>query len=112
MCSSDLDQVGHYLRALVANVDGDPDAALTHVAAAEALLEANGGSPIDETFLHLTVAHARHLRGETAAAAEALARSDAIAATFDKPGLVAWHADERARVFPQLPPRIAAAQSA
>jgi hypothetical protein len=99
------DQVGHYLRALVANVDGDPDGALFHVEAATALLEANGGSPIDETFLHLTTAHARHLRGEAPAAAEALARSDAIAATFDKPGLVAWHAEERARVFPHLPPR-------
>lgn len=106
------DQVGHYLRALVANVDGDPDDALIHVEAAKALLEANGGSPIDETFLHLTTAHARHLRGEAPAAAEALARSDAIAARFDKPGLIAWHADERARVFPHLPPRIVGAQSA
>ena len=106
------DQVGHYLQALVANVDGDPDGALTHVEAAQALLDANGGSPIDETFLHLTAAHACHLRGEAPAAAEALARSDAIAATFDKPGLLAWHADERARVFPHLPPRVAAAQSA
>ena len=25
---------------------------------------------------------------------------------------VAWHADERARVFPHLPPRIAGAESA
>lgn len=105
------DQVGHYLRALVANVDGDPDAALTHVEAAQALLTANGGSPIDETFLHLTTAHARHLRGEAAAAAESLARSDAIAATFDKPGLLAWHADERARVFPHLPPRVIATEN-
>ena len=101
------DQCGHYLEALVANVDGAPDKALGHVEAATALIEANGGSPIDEAFLHLTVAHARYLRGEAAAAAEALARSDAIAATFDKPGLLAWHADERARVFPDPPPRIA-----
>jgi hypothetical protein len=106
------DQVGHYLRALVANVDGDPDGAIFHVEAAKALLQAHGGSPIDETFLHLTTAHARHLRGEAEAAAEALARSDAIAATFDKPDLLAWHADERARVFPHLPPRIVGAQSA
>lgn len=106
------DQVGHYLKALVANVSGEPDAALRHVEAAMALLEANGGSPIDETFLHLTAAHARHLRGEAPAAAEALAHSDAIAATFDKPGLLAWHAEERARVFPHLPPRIVGAESA
>jgi hypothetical protein len=108
-CDWYVDQVGHYLRAMVANLSGEPDAALAHVEAAMALIEANGGSPIDETFLHLTSAHARHLRGEAAAAAEALARSDAMAAAFDQPGLLDWHRDERARVFPHLPPRAVAA---
>jgi hypothetical protein len=96
---------GHYLKALVDNVDGKPEAALGHVAAARAVIAANEPCPVDEAFLRLATAHARHLLGEAQASAEALAASDAMANTWDKPGLIAWHAEERARVFPDLPPR-------
>jgi hypothetical protein len=102
------DQCGHYLKALVANVQGEPDAALGHVARAQALIAAHQPSPIDEAFLHLASSHAQALRGDAAASARDLACSDAIAATWDKPGLVSWHAEERARVFPAHPPRGAA----
>jgi hypothetical protein len=103
---------GHYLKALVANVAGEPDTALAHVDQGMALIVANGRSPIDEAFLHLTRAHAYQLRGEPNESRLELSRSDAIAAGFDKPGLLAWHAEERARVFPNLPPRLAKPQSA
>jgi hypothetical protein len=102
------DQRGHYLLALVANVLGEPDAALTHIQAALAIVADHEPQPVDEAFLHLAAAHAHALRGEGDASALDLAASDAVAATWDAPGLIAWHAEERARVFPELPPRQAA----
>ena len=99
------DERGRYLQALVANVLGEADAALGHVRAALAIIDAHAPQPVDAAFLHLAAAHARHLLGEAAASAAELSRSDAIAAGWDDPGLVAWHAEERARVFPDQPPR-------
>lgn len=98
-----------YLKALVANVRGEPDAAMAEVGRARALIAANEPSPVDEAFLHLADAHACALAGEPEASARELAASDAIVAGWDKPGLLQWHAEERARVFPNLPPRMAAA---
>jgi len=102
------DQRGRYLLALVANVLGEPDTALGQVEAALAIIADHEPQPVDEAFLHLAAAHAHALNGEGDASALDLAASDAVAATWEDPGLIAWHAEERARVFPDLPPRQAA----
>jgi hypothetical protein len=94
------DLSGHYLRALVANVMAKPDVAVDHVGRARAIIAANDPRPVDEAFLHLTLAHSYALRGDAEASARELAASDAMVAGWDKPGLLRWHADERARVFP------------
>ncbi len=86
-----------YLKALVANVMGQPDAALGHSDAGLAVITANGAAPIDQTFLTLARAHALQLKGETEASAAALAASDAAAAGWDDAGLKAWYAGERDR---------------
>jgi hypothetical protein len=101
------DLTGNYLKALVANVLGKPDVAIEHVARARAIIAENEPCPVDEAFLHLTLAHAYALRGETELSARELAASDAIVAGWSKPGLLRWHAEERARVFPDIPPRTA-----
>jgi hypothetical protein len=106
------DMRGYYLRALVANVADEPRAALAHVDQALSLIAANGAAPIDETFLQLARAHAYALTGDSVASNDALARSDRSAAEWDDPGLLAWHAEERARVFPGLPPRATERQPA
>jgi tetratricopeptide (TPR) repeat protein len=93
------DERGLYLKALVANVRGRPDEALAHVAAALAIIAANGEAPIDHAFLHLTAAHAHKLRGDAASGARMLAISDAAAAIWDDDDLTSWYADERARVI-------------
>jgi hypothetical protein len=91
-----------YLKALVANVTGQPDAALGHSDAGLAVITANGAAPIDQTFLTLARAHALQLKGEAAASAAALAASDAAAAGWDDPGLKAWYAGDRARTVGAL----------
>lgn len=101
------DLTGNYLKALVANVLEKPDLAIDHVARARAIIAENEPCPVDEAFLHLTLAHAHALRGETELSARELAASDAIVAGWNKPGLLRWHAEERARVFPDTPARTA-----
>ena len=101
------DLSGNYLKALVANVLEKPDLAIDHVVRARVLIAENQPCPVDEAFLHLTLAHAHALRGEAGASARELAASDAIVAGWDKPGLLRWHAEERARVFPGIPARTA-----
>lgn len=102
------DLSGNYLKALVANVMAEPDRAIALVGRARAIIAENQACPIDEAFLHLTLAHAYALRGDVDISTRELAASDAIVAGWDKPGLLRWHADERARVFPHLPARTAA----
>lgn len=101
------DLSGNYLKALVANVLGKPGLAIEHVERAHAIITENEPCPVDEAFLHLTLAHAHALRGETEISARELAASDAIVAGWSKPGLLRWHAEERARVFPGIPARTA-----
>jgi tetratricopeptide (TPR) repeat protein len=91
------DERGLYLKALVANVRGRPDEALSHVDAALAIIAANGEAPVDHTFLHLTAAHAHKLRGDAEAQARMLAVSDAAAAAWDDEGLRDWYDEERGR---------------
>ena len=101
------DLTGNYLKALVANVSGKPDLAIEHVERARAIIAQHEPCPLDEPFLHLTLAHAHALRGEADISARELAASDAIVAGWSKPGLLRWHAEERARVFPNIPARTA-----
>jgi len=101
------DLTGNYLKALVANVSGKPDLAIEYVGRARAIIAENEPCPVDEAFLHLTLAHAYALRGETEISLRELTASDAIVAGWNKPGLLRWHAEERARVFPDMPPRSA-----
>ena len=97
------DARGDYLEALTANVLGQPATALEHVDRALALIAANGGAAVDETFLHLTRAHALRLAGDDAASAAELELSDDDAFGWDDDGLIAWYAEERARVMPDAP---------
>ena len=94
------DARGDYLEALVANVMGDPDKATAHIDRALSLIAANGGAPVDETFLHLARAHAMRLAGDDEAAASELELSDSDAEGWDDEGLRSWYAEERARVMP------------
>jgi hypothetical protein len=102
------DERARYLKALVANALGEPAAAIGHVDAALAIIAANGPRPVDEAFLRLARARAHRLAGDAAASARDLAASDAAVAGWTDDGLLAWHAEERARAFPDLPPRPAA----
>ena len=97
------DARGDYLEALVANVLEDPAKAVSHVDRALSLIAANGGAAVDETFLHLARAHALRLAGDDEASAAELERSDDDALGWDDDGLVAWYAEERARVMPDAP---------
>jgi len=98
------DARGDYLEALVANVLGDDASALTHADRALALIAANGGAAIDETFLHLARAHALKLAGDDEASASELELCDNDADGWDDEGLVAWYVEERNRVLPDAAP--------
>jgi hypothetical protein len=102
------DERARYLKALVANALGEPAAAIGHVDAALAIIAAHTPRPVDSAFLHLARARSHRLAGNAAASDRDLAISDAAAAGWDDPGLLTWHAEERARGFPDLPPRRAA----
>ncbi len=98
------DARGGYLEALVANVLGEPAAALAHADRALALIDANGGAAIDETFLHLARAHALKLAGDDEASMSELELCDNDADGWDDEGLVAWYVEERNRVLPDAAP--------
>jgi hypothetical protein len=97
------DARGDYLEALVANVLGEPERALSHVDRGLALIAANGGAAVDETFLHLARAHALRLAGDEAASLAELELSDDDAFGWDDDGLIAWYAEERSRTMPDAP---------
>jgi hypothetical protein len=97
------DARGDYLEALVANVLGEPARALSHVDRGLALIAANGGAAVDETFLHLARAHALRLAGDDAASLAELELSDDDAFGWDDDGLIAWYAEERSRTMPDAP---------
>jgi hypothetical protein len=99
------DERARYLLALVANALGEPAAAIDQTNQALAIIAANGPRPVDVAFLTLARARAHHLSGDAGASTRDLAATDAIAATWDNPGWTLWHAEERARAFPHLPPR-------
>ncbi|HLK24165.1 MAG TPA: hypothetical protein VKT30_05865 [Caulobacteraceae bacterium] len=93
------DERALYLKAMVANVLGDPNTALAHADRALAIIAENGGEPVDETFLKLTRAHALSLLGEGAESDRALAQADSQAAAWDDESLRNWYAAERLRVM-------------
>jgi hypothetical protein len=98
------DERARYLKALVANALGEPANAKRHADDALAIIAANSPRPIDQTFLTLARANARRRLGDDGWRDD-LAASDADAAGWDNDGLIHWHAEERARAFPDLPPR-------
>jgi hypothetical protein len=94
------DARGDYLEALVANALGDAAGALEHLDSALSLIDANGGAPVDETFLHLARAHALRLLGDDEGSAVELEICDGDAEGWDDEGLTSWYAEERARTIP------------
>jgi hypothetical protein len=97
------DERALYLKAMVANAVDDPSTALRLAERALDIIAEHGGEQVDETFLHLTRAHALKLAGDADASERALAEADAGAATWDEEGLRSWYAGERARVMGEAP---------
>jgi hypothetical protein len=60
---------GHYLKALVANITGDPGVGLAHADAALAVIAANGERPLDAALLHLARAVSLAALGDTGGSA-------------------------------------------
>jgi hypothetical protein len=88
---------GHYLKALVANITGDPGVGLAHADAALAVIATNGERRLDAALLHLARAVSLAALGDTDGKAHAIGDADAAAAklaAMDK----ARFADERAKV--------------
>jgi len=56
---------GHYLKALVANITGDPGVGLAHADAALAIIAANSERPLDAALLHLARAVSLAALGDT-----------------------------------------------
>jgi hypothetical protein len=98
------DARGDYLEALAANVVGDFATALAHVDRGLGLVAEHGGAAIDETFLHLTRAHALKLARDDEGSAVELEISDNDALGWDDEGLVRWCVEERMRVLPDAEP--------
>lgn len=90
-----------YLLALTARALGQPAAAVAHAARALVIIAENGDEPVDVAFLCLVQAAAHRDLGETAEAASALARADALASEFQESWLKNWYSDERTKAFPE-----------
>ena len=87
----------HYLRALVANVTGDPAAGLAHAGAALALIAANGERPLDAALLHLARAVSFAALGNAGGRAQAIGDADAAASRLSATDMKARFAAERAK---------------
>jgi hypothetical protein len=94
---------GLYLKALVANVTGHPDVALTHADAALAIINANGERPLDAARLHLARAASFAVLDDTGGRARAIADADAAAAKLTATDLKERYAVARARTIAGLP---------
>jgi len=88
-----------YLRALVANVSGEPAAALEDADTALALIAANGQRPLDAALLHLARAVALGACGDGADKAQAIAAADAAAAPLTAAELKAQFAVAREKAL-------------
>jgi hypothetical protein len=89
---------GHYLKALVANVTGDPGVGLAHADAALVVIAANSERPLDAALLHLARAVSLAALGDTGGRAHAIGNADAAAAKLTAMDLRAQFAAERAKV--------------
>jgi hypothetical protein len=89
---------GHYLKALVANITGDPRAGLAHADTALAIITANSERPLDSALLHLARAVSLDALGDTDGKAHAISDADAAAAKLAATELKARFAAERAKV--------------
>jgi hypothetical protein len=93
---------GLYLKALVANVTGRPDMALTHADAALAIIDANGERPLDAARLHLARAASFAVLDDMDNRARAIAEADASAAKLTIADLKQRYAIERAAAIAAL----------
>jgi hypothetical protein len=91
---------GHYLKALVASITGDPGVGLAHADAALAVIAANGERPLDAALLHLARAVSLATLGDADGRAHAIADADADATAAKLAGmeLKARFTAERAKV--------------
>jgi hypothetical protein len=89
----------HYLKALVANAAGNPEAGLANADAALAVITANGARPLDTGLLHLARATSFASLGDTDGKARAIAEADAAAAKLTVACLKEQYAMERARTL-------------
>ncbi len=90
---------GHYLKARVANVTGDPGSGLAHADAALAIIAANVERPLDAALLHLARAESLAALGDAEGRAQAIGNADAAAAKLTSPDLKAQFAAERGAVL-------------
>jgi hypothetical protein len=89
---------GHYLKALVANITGDPGGGLAHADAALAVIAANSERPLDAALLHLARAVSLAALGDTDGRGHAISDADAAVAKLAAMDLKARFAAERAKV--------------
>jgi hypothetical protein len=94
---------GHYLKALVANITGNPAVGLAHADAALAVIAANGERPLDAALLHLARAVSLAALGDIDGRAHAISDADAAAAKLAAMDLKARFASERAKVAAAFP---------
>jgi hypothetical protein len=89
---------GHYLKALVANISGDPRAGLAYADAALGIIASNSERPLDTALLHLARAVSFAALGDVDRRARAISDADLAAAKLTATDLVAKFAAERANV--------------
>jgi hypothetical protein len=94
---------GHYLKALVANITGDPGMGLAHSDAALAVIAANSERPLDAALLHLARAVSLAALDDSDGSAHAIGDADAAAAKLVAMDLKARFAAERAKVAVVFP---------
>jgi hypothetical protein len=93
---------GLYLKALVANVTGNPAAGLTHADAALAIIDANGERPLDAARLHLARTASLAALGDNEGSARAIADADVAAAKLTAKDLQDKFTAERAKTVAAL----------
>lgn len=93
---------GLYLKALVANVTGNPEVGLAHANEAIAVIKAHGERPLDAALLHLARAVSLAALGDTDGRAHAISEADAAAAKLTAQNLKTQFAVEHAKVVAAL----------
>jgi hypothetical protein len=92
-------ELGHYLRAVVANVTAAPQEALAQADEGLAVIDANGARPFDAARLHLARAVALAALDDAEGATHAIGDADAAAAKILIEGLKPQFDSERAKVI-------------